>query len=136
MSDVKNNIINIINRIQIDKNSVIVYDIDDTLLRYNGEPIKPIVDTYFYARKKGLIPVIITARIGTIENIKKTTQDLAKIGIKDYKYIYFLPPYKNDVPKFKLLARRQLHEKGYRVVISIGDNYWDIGHYGGIGFKV
>ena len=38
--------------------------------------------------------------------------------------------------KFKLLARKNLHDSGKKVEISIGDMKWDIGEYGGIGFIV
>ena len=53
-----------------------------------------------------------------------------------YKYMYFIPRDKQDPITFKYIARRNLHERGYNVAMSIGDMPWDIGYYGGIGFQV
>lgn len=117
-------------------NSVIVYDIDDTLIANNGEPIIPIINTYNYAKSIGLIPVIITARPGSTENIQKTKEQLHSFGITDYKYMYFRPHDKQDLSTFKMLSRKNLHDRGYQVIVSIGDMPWDIGQYGGIGFRV
>ena len=129
-------IIKTIDTIPIYENSVIVYDVDGTLIDFNGNPILPIINTYHYAKNAGLIPVIITARPGSLENIEWTKQQLQRNGITDYRYMYFLPQNKNDQSKFKLISRKNLHTKGYEVVMSIGDMPWDIGHYGGIGFIV
>jgi len=133
---VASEIVKTINTIPVNSNSVVVYDIDGTLLDWNGNPITPIVQTYHHARNAGLIPVIITARAGSNQNIDLTRKQLYQVGISDYKYIYFLPEDKNDQAWFKLLSRKNLHDKGYEVVMSIGDMPWDIGQYGGIGFRV
>ena len=135
-SAVANEIFKTINSISVSSNSVIVYDIDDTLINTNGEPITPIINTYHYAKNIGLTPVIITARPGFTENIHRTKEQLLSHGITGYKYMYFLPHDKIDQAMYKLIARKNLHERGYQVVISIGDMPWDIGHYGGIGFRV
>jgi len=130
------NIMNAINTINITDNSVIVYDIDGTLFEENGTPIYPIIDTYRHAMSAGLKTAIITARLGTEQNITATQEQLHSHGIKDYTFMYFLHPTKNDPAWYKYIARKNLHERGHVVVISIGDMPWDIGHYGGIGFKV
>jgi hypothetical protein len=135
-SDVANDIVKTINNIPIYENSAIVYDIDGTLISMNGEPIMPIINTYHHAKSAGLTPVIITARPGSDENIRRTKEQLRSYGIIGYRYMYFLPQNKQDQAKFKLISRQNLHERGYQVVISIGDMPWDIGHYGGIGFRV
>jgi hypothetical protein len=134
---VANKIVRTINSMPIMNNSVIVYDIDDTLIRSSdGNPIIPIVNTYHYARNAGLIPVIITARPGFDQNIERTKEQLHSFGITDYKYTYFRPENKEDQAHFKLLSRKNLHDRGYQVAISIGDMPWDIGQYGGVGFRV
>ena len=129
-------VVNTIDRIKISNNSVIVYDIDDTLIDNNGCPILPVINTYHYAKNSGLTTVIITARPDYDENIQRTIQQLHYFGITGYKYIYFRPRDKEDQATFKLLARKNLHDRGYHVVASIGDMPWDIGLYGGIGFRV
>jgi predicted secreted acid phosphatase len=130
------NIIHAINSIPISNNSVIVYDIDDTLIDSFGAPIQPIIDTYHYAKTVGLIPAIITARYGTEFNIKNTIDQLNYFGITDYRMLYMMPTNKNDPAHFKELARKNIHKMGYEIVMSIGDMPWDIGNYGGIGFIV
>jgi hypothetical protein len=132
----KMNIIHAINSIPISNNSVIVYDIDDTLIDSFGAPIQPIIDTYHYAKTVGLIPAIITARYGTEFNIKNTIDQLNYFGITDYRMLYMMPTNKNDPAHFKELARKNIHKMGYEIVMSIGDMPWDIGNYGGIGFIV
>lgn len=129
-------IIQTINMINPTHNSVIVYDIDDTLISYSGKPIIPVIHTYNYAKNKGFIPVIITARAGTEENIDKTKKQLTSHGITDYRYIYFRPENNEDQIVYKLESRKNLHDRGYEVKISIGDMPWDVGAYGGIGFQL
>lgn len=134
--DVASEIVRTINSVPISEKSVIVYDIDGTLIDLNGVPILPIIRTYQHAKNVGLTPVIITARPGTNKNIQWTIDQLRISGVTDYKYMYFLPEDKRDQANFKLISRKHLHEIGYQVVISIGDMPWDIGQYGGIGFKI
>lgn len=127
-------IINEIDRSPIHPNSVIVYDIDDTLMTPNGVPIWPILNTYNYAKRKGLTPVLITARPSTDENIVYTRRQLERAGIRGYACIYFRPVERQDVTRYKRMARRDLHNRGYHVIASVGDTPWDIGDYGGKGF--
>lgn len=129
-------IIKIIDNIPIFSNTVIVYDIDGTLLDTNGNPIGPIIDSYIYAKSKGMIPVIITARPAFEKNIMHTREQLSNVGVTEYKYMYFMPLDKEDQALYKLNARKNLFERGYRVAMSIGDMPWDYGEYGGIGVKV
>lgn len=129
-------IINTIDRIEVKHNSVIVYDIDNTLIDQYGQPIHAIIYTYNYAKMRGLKPVIITARKSFDSNIYHTRQQLKNFGITDYIRIYFLPEEKDNQPVFKLLSRKNLHDNGYQVEMSLGDMPWDIGEYGGVGFIV
>jgi predicted secreted acid phosphatase len=130
-------ILKAIDNINFQPNSIIVYDIDDTLIDSTyRKPIQDIVHTYKYAKKKGIKTSIITARRDLEDNIQYTVKELESHGITDFSSIYFLPKNKRDQAKYKLLARKNLHDRGYRVVMSIGDAPWDIGEYGGIGFTV
>ncbi|MBS0627381.1 MAG: HAD hydrolase family protein [Verrucomicrobia bacterium] len=130
-----NPIIQAINSVTIDSKSVIVYDIDGTLIE-NDQPIHYVVESYHYAVKKGLKPVIITARKSYPENISYTINQLKQYNIVS-PLIFFLPVHLNDQAMFKLNARKSLHhDRGYEVKISVGDMPWDIGQYGGIGIRV
>jgi hydroxymethylpyrimidine pyrophosphatase-like HAD family hydrolase len=134
MNVYKTLILQILNTTAPKENSVIVYDIDDTLIESSSNlPISPIVDTYKHALSKGFKLAIITARPGTIENIKWTQEQLNIFGITDYTYLYFRPPDKSDQVEFKLKSRKNLVERGYNVEMSIGDMWWDVGLYGGKG---
>lgn len=133
---VSEKIIETIDNLNFDENSIIVYDIDDTLINKSGEPIIPIINTFMYAKNKGIKTAIITARSGTEINISLTEKQLEKFGITGYKFAYYRPWYKNDQETFKLYARKDLFDNGYKVEISIGDMPWDIGLFGGKGFIV
>ncbi len=133
---IADSIINTINNLNIADNSVIIYDIDGTLIENDGRPIYPIIDTYHYATRRGLKPIIITARPGTYENVLATQKQLHFFGIVNYMSLYFIPPEKNDPAKYKLIARKNVHDRGHKAVISIGGMPWDVGQYGGIGFRV
>lgn len=129
-------IVRTIDSLKVKSNSIIVYDIDRTLLHDNGKPIVPIVWTYNYALCKGITPVIITAREGNHINISYTNKQLTENGITQYKSIYFRPKGIDDVARYKFLARKDIFDRGGDVLISVGDMEWDIGLYGGFGFKI
>jgi predicted secreted acid phosphatase len=136
MQEIVDNINHILSTSPTDGKSIIIYDIDNTLIYEDGNPNAPIIATYQYAKNLGFIPVIITARYGTEENIKRTLEQLKEHGITDYRFIFFLHPERNDPARYKLLARKQLYDRGYKAVMSIGDMPWDYGPYGGIGIKL
>jgi len=129
-------IVQAMDSIPVEDNSVIVYDIDDTLISSGNTPKTHIIETYHYARRKGFKTVIVTARPGYDNNIKHTIDNLSEHGIEGYVRLYMLPPTKTDQAYFKFLARKDLHDLGYKVVMSLGDMPWDIGAYGGVGFRV
>jgi predicted secreted acid phosphatase len=120
----------------IPDNAAIVFDIDHTLLDWVGNPIHPIVYLYHAVRSKGIHPVIITARWGSQRNIEWTRQQLQNAGINGWKFMYFLPENKRDPVHYKRVSRKNVHERGLHVIMSIGDEYWDIGEYGGHGIIV
>lgn len=126
----------ILDSIRMKSNSVVVYDIDDTLLDLSGKPIHSILNTYKYARKKGFLTAIITARPAIKENIERTVKQLEENDITDYLCMYFREPDVKDVARYKTLSRKDIHDRGYNIVMSIGDLPWDTGKYGGIGYIV
>lgn len=130
----------IINELGKHRTGVVIYDIDGTLIDHSGQPRQHIIHTYHHALRRGLTPVIITARRGTRENIFLTKKQLAQFGIGGYSGIYFMPPeidpYPQNQARYKFYARKNIHDKGHKIIASIGDMPWDYGHYGGVGFKV
>ena len=120
------------------KKDIVFFDIDDTLLRpYINEPVKPVLDFYNYLIKNGYNVAIITARPYTDENLNYTINDLKSIGIENsYKYLILRNIYVDDIKEYKKEARKQIVNDGYVPLMSIGDMYWDMGEYGGIGILV
>lgn len=136
LDKISRNIIYTLNNIPIPKNGVIVYDIDDTLIDSAERPLYSIINTYHHAVFLGLKPVFITARVGTSQNINYTQNLLKKYGLENSLCMYFRPPDNHNPYDFKLSCRKNIHENGYQVIMSIGDMPWDIGEYGGIGIKL
>ena len=125
---------NILENIEFRPNQAVVFDIDDTLISSkNGQPVTNICNLYNYCRQKGYGMYIITARAGTPYGVKYTMQQLQQCGITGYKKLFFRPPLDMNVPLYKKNARKSIPET---VVMSVGDQPWDIGEYGGIGLIV
>ena len=125
-----------LDQIQIPPNAVFVFDIDHTLIDETGKAIDPVVYLFHYVKQRGISPVIITARRGSEENIARSREQLESLGITGARFTYFIAPEKNDPWKFKYIARKNVHERGYQVIMSIGDEPWDLGEYAGFGFQV
>lgn len=111
-------------------NLAIVFDIDGTLLN-DETPIKPVVDLYNIGKSMGFHNFIITARDS--HGVSETIDQLNKIGIYDYDSMYFRLPIYWNMDQYKESCRKSITDKGYNVVLSIGDTPWDIGRYGGYG---
>ena len=137
MEDYRTAILSLLQNIPPTEKSVIIYDIDDTLISSSTNlPITPITDTYHYALQRGFKVVLITARAGFLENILRTQEQLNSLSLTNYHFIYFRPPDKQDVEDFKLKAREHVFQQGFIAEMSIGDMPWDIGQYGGIGIHL
>lgn len=136
----RNKIVNVIfdklEQLYIPPNAAIVFDIDHTLIDQFGNPIKSIVYLFNIIKQKGITPILITARQGNNEVIKWTQQQLNTLGITGYRSIYFLQPGNTNLWRFKKIARKNVHKHGYKVIMTIGDEEWDHGEYGGIGYIV
>jgi predicted secreted acid phosphatase len=121
---------------QTSENDAVVFDIDDTLIDQRTKKlIQPVYDFYLFLKSKVVI-FIITARPDFERTIQYTKQELERYQITDYKSIYFRKFTNNDIWKYKLYCRKDIIDKGYNIIISIGDKDWDIGEYGGIGILV
>jgi len=132
-------IIDFFEKIPKKKTDIVFFDIDDTLLQpyNNNKPIKHVVNFYNYLVKYGYNVAIITARPDFEQNLQHTLDDLKSIGIvNNYKFLMLRPSNEIDIKLFKIKARKQILDKGYTSLMSIGDNYWDMGQYGGIGIIV
>jgi predicted secreted acid phosphatase len=112
------------------ENLGIVFDIDGTLLN-EDTPIKPVVDFYNICKSLGYHLFIITARDS--HGVAETIEQLEKLGIIDYVSIYFRLPVYWDMNHYKETCRESITNKGYKIVLSIGDTQWDVGKYGGYG---
>jgi len=121
------------------KRDIVFFDIDDTLLRpyENNKPVKPVLDFYNYLVENGYNIAIITARLYTEENLNYTLSDLKSVGIENnYKYLFLRNINEFNTKEYKKNARKQVVDDGYIPLMSLGDMYWDMGEYGGIGILV
>ena len=124
----------ILRHIPFSINQAIVFDIDDTLIDSHTDTIlKKTFELYRYCITRGYKVYIITARAKTQNAIAYTKAQLVNTGIVGYKSIAFRPPNDYNVTKYKLDARRSIPEN---VIMSVGDQPWDIGQYGGVGVIV
>ncbi len=112
--------------------AVVVFDIDDTLISEQGVPMTPILRFYLYCKSQGLKTAIVTARRDTEEVRRWTERQLAELGVFAYDFIYYMPPEALSAHRFKQEARRDLWMQGCRVIMTVGDQEWDHGLYGGI----
>ncbi len=112
------------------ENLAVVFDIDGTLLN-DDEPIQPVVDFYNICKSLGYHLFIVTARDSN--GTQETIDQLDKMNITDYVSIYLRLPIYWDMTKYKTSCRESIVNKGYNVVLSIGDSIWDVGQYGGYG---
>lgn len=111
----------------------VIFDIDNTLLLEDGSPVKECVDFYHYCLRKGVTVFIVTARSSKQSHINYTISQLKNNTIDNFESIYFRPPDVTDIFNYKFLCRKNIYDKGYQTLISIGDQLTDIGEYGGIG---
>lgn len=126
-----------LNNISLPDNATIVFDIDETLIRPDGKVIFPILNLYNYSKEMGLVIILITNRLGDESGIKFTQSQLSNLGITGYKSIYFRRSHKEGNPwRYKETARKHVFEQGLNIVMSVGDQPWDVGNYGGVGIQV
>lgn len=118
------------------REQVVIFDIDNTLIDEYGNCITPILDVYNYVKYLNITPIIITNRVGSGSIINFTKIQLENNGIYDYKYIYFRDKNEKNPYIYKKLARKDIYDNGMDIIMCIGDMPWDIGEYGGLGIIV
>jgi predicted secreted acid phosphatase len=126
--------INIINNLKLKKKltkqSLIIFDVDDTLIFAKTNTLNlPIATIYHYAKLLDINIILITSRIGTSENIELTQQQLKSFFLNDHCEIYFKDPnFFNEDEKnsFKKVVRQHLVSRGFEIIMTIGDKKSDI----------
>lgn len=136
MNKISKEIIHKLHDMKLPENPVIIFDIDDTLINSQGEVIEQVVMIYNYAKKLGITPMIITSRPAFPYNMEWTRNQLMRNNITGYHSIYMRPVSRTDQWNFKLQSRKHIYDHGFNAVMSIGDQAWDIGEYGGIGVRI
>ena len=112
----------------------VMFDIDDTLVNYVGEPLGDIIKVYKVAKTMGFKIIIITARSETYTN--QTRRELDSIGI-DYDFLY-LRSKDDNYADFKLSKKTYLKNfYDMDIVLSMGDQWIDVnGKNSGTGIKL
>ena len=121
----------------------VVFDIDGTLIYendikdYKDKPISSICKFAYYLMKNNVTIFVITARDNSIKGNYKNTQNLLDKLQISYKELFLWDiNYYKTVVDFKSLSRKRIQDSGYSVIMSLGDNYWDYGDYGGTGIHI
>ena len=118
------------------KNAVLSFDLDETLIDLSGNRKEDVCYIYNYAKKLGFKLAIITYRMYSNYSAEYTIEQLKKNNLDHYDFLYLCPNRTIDPWTFKRDSRKNITDKGYHVVMSFGDEFWDIGEYGGIGVKI
>jgi predicted secreted acid phosphatase len=121
----------------------VVFDIDGTILidgiyspKNNSELINEVYEFLLYLQRKNISIFIITARPDNSINRYGTSKMLKELGI-NYKYLYMWDQNMfNNHSNYKENARKEIFENNYNIIMSLGDNYWDYGEYGGLGVHI
>ena len=98
------------------ENDAAMFDIDDTLIYVNKDPITPMIKLLYEAKKMGYNIVLITARPGWEEFVKMTVDELKSFNIS-YDYLGFTSA------ETKGIMKKQLP---YRFILSVGDMPTDL----------
>jgi len=100
------------------ENDAVMFDIDETLIHVDGNPIEDMISLAQTCRFLGYRIIIITARPDFAVTHHYTLTQLLKFRIP-YHSVYFVPAEeKTNLKK----------ETGLRYVLSVGDMDTDIGH--------
>jgi len=103
-----------VSRRVVREGDAVMFDIDETLIHTNGEPIKEMITLFNVCKNLGYRTIIITAR----PDHPYTRRQLAKNLISPHE-LYFCPA----VEKTNLKRRT-----GHRYILSVGDLQTDLGH--------
>jgi hydroxymethylpyrimidine pyrophosphatase-like HAD family hydrolase len=107
----------------------VVFDIDDTLIcSRTGTVIVPMLILYQRILSMGIDIYIITARLPRY--LRSTLKELESHGISGYADIYMVG-YDGDKAMKKSIVRELIEDRGYDIILNIGDDPGDMmhGHY-------
>ena len=136
--------VNFLNNLDYNPRYCVMFDIDDTLINYNGDAIKPMLKLLKECNNKKIKVVIITARSSIYTD--ETINELEENGIYlknsnkgryfyDFIYLRHSPEDYHDL--FKSNVKENLYNKGILTIMSVGDQNVDIiGKYSGYGIKL
>ena len=116
MDELKRVGIEYISNREIASNDAVMFDIDDTLIYVNKDPITPMIKLLYEAKKMGYNIVLITARPGWEEFVKMNVDELNSYNIY-YDYLGFTSA------TTKTLMKKELP---YNFILSVGDLETDL----------
>lgn len=102
----------------------------DGLYSMDHDPaIPPVLELYKYAKEKGIVVFFVTGRPESQREI--TVANLREAGYSGWTDLYMQPDVPQGQPKppariFKPRNRQQITDKGYQIVLDIGDQASDL----------
>jgi len=118
--------------VPVNRAFAVVFDIDNTLLDAAKNAVCSVQNLYNAAVDLGYAVFIVTSREGSERNKDVTYMELARAGYTGYHSIYWRKPkHSVDNYQYKRECRRNIVEKGYIIVTTVGDSEWDGGTFGG-----
>ncbi len=130
--EAKQHLLSLLNQNMIPHNATIIFDIDDTLISSTRDvSLQKVRDFYYFVKNLPKITTfIITGRPDYPYNVTMTQNELNRIGVNDY-HTLFMQPRGHDMILYKRSRRKMIHDSGFNIIMSIGDQISDIGDYGG-----
>lgn len=121
----------------ISENTVVVMDIDDTLIRPNHDIcIRSMIAVYQECIKLNIPIYVITARPDVVledgtPNFEATLKTLQQCGITQIAGLQLMPVGKRPctmrrVSSYKYNARKKLVESGKHILLNVGDQWTDM----------
>lgn len=102
---------------QVSDGDAVMFDIDDTLIRTDGSQINEMMTLLSLAKTMKYTTVIMTARPPDDQNIANTRAQLLENGIFSDKLVFASASEKTRAKKIL----------GYNFVLSVGDQWTDLG---------
>jgi acid phosphatase len=92
----------------------------------HAKPILPVKNLYDYLQQHNVTIFFITGRLE--EHRQATIQNLKAAGFTGYKKLYLMPDIspKPNAAIYKTNIRRSLELNGYKIIVSVGDQYSDL----------
>ena len=120
--------IEFLKNVNISPNSCLIFDIDGTIIDYNGNIIEPIMGILIYAQRSGIKIILITSRLANNYSMEYTKNQLDRLNIK-YTSLYMKKNITIDDYDYKRASRKSVKDRGFVTLMSFGDNLWDVYDY-------